>query len=209
MMVTLLVIAKAPVPGKVKTRLCPPCTPAQAAKIAAAALDDTLEAAGAVADTSRTLVIDGTYPAPTGWKTVPQRGDGLANRLTQAFMDTRRPPRPTLLIGMDTPQVTTELLSAATILLGKADAVLGAAADGGWWALGLREPLQAAVLRDVPMSTDRTGALTLEALRTLGLRVAPLPVLRDVDTIADLAEVAALCPPRSRFANAARALVTA
>jgi rSAM/selenodomain-associated transferase 1 len=206
---TLLVMAKAPVPGKVKTRLCPPCTPEEAAGIAAASLADTLDAAGAVPDTWRVLVLDGTHPAPAGWTTVRQRGVGLGERLTQAFADTRRPGRSTLLIGMDTPQVTASLLGRAFEVLTAADAVLGAAADGGWWALGLREPGHASVLRDVPMSTVRTGALTLRALRVRGLRVAPLPILGDVDTAGDAVEVAALCPSGSRFAMAVHTLLTA
>jgi rSAM/selenodomain-associated transferase 1 len=206
---TLLVMAKAPVPGKVKTRLCPPCTPEEAAGIAAAALADTLDAASSVPDAWRVLVLDGTHPAPDGWTTVRQRGVGLGERLTQAFADTRRPGRPTLLIGMDTPQVTASLLGRAFEELTSADAVLGAAADGGWWALGLREPGHASVLRDVPMSTERTGALTLRALRLRGLRVAPLPILRDVDTAGDAVAVAALCPSGSRFATAVRHLLTA
>jgi hypothetical protein len=205
---TLLVMAKAPVPGKVKTRLCPPCTPEEAAGIAAASLADTLDAAGTVPDAWHMLVLDGTHPAPDGWTTVRQRGAGLGERLAQAFADTRRPGRPTLLIGMDTPQVTAALLGRAFEVLESADAVLGAAADGGWWALGLREPWHASVLRDVPMSTSRTGALTLRALRGRGLRVAPLPILRDVDTAGDAVEVAALCPAGSRFAAAVHPLVT-
>src|SRR2546427_100221 len=107
--VQLLLIAKAPVPGRVKTRLCPPATPVQAAAL-------------------------------------------------QAF-----------------------------------DAVLGPAADGGWWALGLREPSHAGALVGVPMSTEDTGARTLEALRGRGLRIGLLPELRDVDTADDAHAVAALC----------------
>ena len=76
------------------------------------------------------------------------------------------------------------------------------AEDGGWWALGLRNPEHAQVLRDVPMSTERTGTLTRQALEGRGLRVATLPVLRDVDTIADATAVAELCAPGSRFARA-------
>jgi rSAM/selenodomain-associated transferase 1 len=202
MTVALIVLAKAPVPGKVKTRLCPPCTPDQAAGIAAAALADTLETASAVPTATRFLVLDGEYPAPPGWQIVQQHGDGLGERLANGFADTRQPGRPALLVGMDTPQLTVTLLESAIAALATADAVLGPAADGGWWTLGLREPLHGAVLRHVPTSTDQTGPLTLKALRGLGLRVAILPSLRDVDTAADATEVAALCRPESRFATA-------
>lgn len=200
----LLVLAKAPAPGRVKTRLCPPWTPQEAARIAAAALADTLDVAQAVPAARHTLVVDGAYPPPPGWHLVAQRGAGLPERLAHAFADTRRPGTASVLIGMDTPQLTGGLLTEAVDALAGADAVLGPAADGGWWALGLREPAHARVLRDVATSTARTGASTLAALHALGLRVAELPVLRDVDTAADAAEVAALCAAGSRFAAAVR-----
>jgi rSAM/selenodomain-associated transferase 1 len=198
----LLVVAKTPEPGRVKTRLCPPCTPEQAARVAAAALADTVDAVTATPARHRTLVVDGPHPAPPGWHRVAQRGGGLGTRLAHAFADTRRPGTPSLLVGMDTPQLTAGRLAGAADLLGSADAVLGLAEDGGWWALGLAEPRHAAVLREIPMSQPTTGAQTLAALRRRGLRVAALPVLRDVDTAADALAVAALCPPGSRFATA-------
>jgi len=207
--VQLIVLAKAPLPGRVKTRLCPPCSPAGAARIAAAALADTLDAAGRAPAARRTLVLDGEYAVPDGWARRRQRGDGLPDRLAAAFRDTRLPGLPSLLIGMDTPQAGPALLGAAADRLGDADAVLGPAEDGGWWALGLREPAYAVVLREVPTSVACTGARTLAALRCRGLRVAMLPTLRDVDTVADAAAVAALCRPGNRFAAAVAAEVPA
>jgi glycosyltransferase A (GT-A) superfamily protein (DUF2064 family) len=106
-----------------------------------------------------------------------------------------------MLVGMDTPQLTPALLRSAAAVLDTpgVDAVLGAATDGGWWTLGLREPAHADVLAGVPMSTDRTGDLTLAALRDRGLRVAPLPPLRDVDTADDAYAVARECAPHHAF----------
>lgn len=193
----LIVLAKAPVPGRVKTRLCPPCTPEQAALIAAAALADTIGTVSAAPARSRVLALAGSYPLPAGWFPRPQHGDDLGERIANAFTGPS-----SLLIGMDTPQVTTAGLTGATAALADADAVLGPSADGGWWALGLRDPAHARAIRRVPTSRADTGARTLAVLRGLGLRVAILPVLRDVDTAADAAEVAALCPPGSRFATA-------
>jgi uncharacterized protein len=198
----LLVVAKEPEPGRVKTRLCPPCTPEQAARVAAAALADTVDAVSATPAAHRTLVVDGRHPAPPGWHTVAQRGIDLGTRLAHAFTDTRRAGTPSLLVGMDTPQLTADRLARAAGLLGSADAVLGLAEDGGWWALGLAEPRHATVLREIPTSQPTTGERTLAALRRRGLRVVALPVLRDVDTAADAIAVAALCPPGSRFAAA-------
>jgi uncharacterized protein len=198
----LLVLAKAPAPGQVKTRLCPPCTPLQAALVAAAALGDTLDVVGATPAAARTVLIAGSLPVPPGWSQVRQRGTTLGERLVHAYADTRRQGVPSLLVGMDTPQVTARLLEVATRRLDAVDAVLGLAADGGWWALGLREPFHARVLRDIPTSTPTTGLDTLAALHQRGLRVALLPKLSDVDTAADAYAVAAVCPPGSRFAAA-------
>jgi len=211
MTVQILVLAKTPVPGRVKTRLCPPCTPHQAAAIAAAALEDTLDAVTATPVAARVLVIDGALPAPSGWGRVAQRGGPLGERLAHAYADTAVPGRASLLIGMDTPQAGSALLAESTLRLAEegTDAVLGLAEDGGWWALGLRDPAHAEVLRDVPMSTGDTGALTLAALQRRGLRVTLLPSLSDVDIMADAYAVAALCPAGSRFAAAVGELVPA
>jgi rSAM/selenodomain-associated transferase 1 len=199
----VLVMAKAPVPGRVKTRLCPPCTPGQAARIAAAALADTLDAVSAAAAGDRILVVDGHHPAPPGWATLPQRGGPLGDRLANAFADTRASATATVLVGMDTPQLNAAgHLDEALRLLAGVDAVLGPADDGGWWALGLRDPGHAEVLRTIPTSTATTGRQTLTALRRRGLRVHLLPHLRDVDTVADALAVAAMCPADSRFAGA-------
>lgn len=198
-MTRILVLAKTPVPGRVKTRLCPPWTLEQAAAVAHAALTDTVETVGA-----GVLVVDGDHPAPAGWDRIAQRGEQLPARLANAFADAGSGPA--LLIGMDTPQVTRDLLHLAETRLGEADAVLGLAEDGGWWALGLRDPRHAEVLREIPTSVADTGARTLQALQGLGLRVKLLPVLRDVDTVADARAVAALCPPQSGFRRVVTAL---
>ena len=197
-MSALIVIAKAPVAGRVKTRLCPPCTPAEAAALAEAALRDTLAAMAATPARRRVVALDG--PAgdwlPDGFEVVEQRGNGLAERLAGAFADVGGPG---LLVGMDTPQVTSGLLAAGLRRLDEVDAVLGRSADGGYWAIGLRAS-DAPVFAGVAMSTPRTGAAQLARLRALGLQVAELPTLIDVDTIADARAVAAGAP-HTRFAR--------
>ncbi|MEU1607002.1 TIGR04282 family arsenosugar biosynthesis glycosyltransferase [Micromonospora matsumotoense] len=201
----VLVLAKTPEPGRVKTRLCPPCTPVQAARVAAAALADTLDTVATATAGTRVLVVDGDHPAPGGWTRLAQRGGPLGDRLAHAFGDTRTAGTATLLIGMDTPQLTAAHLDDALELLCRPDgpdAVLGPADDGGWWTLGLREPGHASVLRAIPTSVASTRQLTLAALRHRGLRIHLLPRLRDVDTAADAHAVAASCPPDSRFAVA-------
>ena len=191
---TLLVIAKQPVPGRVKTRLVPPCTHEQAAALAEAALADTLRTVLMAPAARRVLVLDGEPGPwlPPGFDIVPQCGGPLDQRLAAAFAAVRGPA---LLIGMDTPQVTPEMLA---VDWRAADAVFGPAADGGFWALGLREP-DPALLRGVPMSTSATGAIQRARLVAAGLRVAELPQLRDVDTAADALAVAREAP-QTRFA---------
>jgi len=197
----LLVIAKAPVAGRSKTRLCPPCSPAQAADLAQAALRDTLQAVAAAPGVNRrVLVLDGAPGAwlPRGFEVVAQRGDGLAQRLAHAFAACRGPA---LLVGMDTPQLSPALLAAGLqALRGGAASVLGLAADGGYWAIGLQRP-DPAVFDGVPMSAARTGAVQRARLHALGLAPVMLPVLRDVDRIADAVAVAAVAP-ETRFARA-------
>jgi rSAM/selenodomain-associated transferase 1 len=199
----VLVIAKQPVAGRVKTRLCPPCTPQQAAAVADAALRDTLDAVSATPAARRTLVVHGCYAAPPGWLVAHQRGDGLGERLANAFADTAVAGTASLLVGMDTPQLSPRLLARAAGALDTADAVLGPAEDGGWWLLALRDPRHAAALAGVRMSTATTGADTVLALRRRGLTVAPAPVLRDVDTAPDAWAVAG-ANPDGRFAAAVR-----
>ena len=189
----LLVIAKAPVPGRVKTRLTPPCTPEQAARIAAAAIADTLAAVAAVQREARRIVVLDGEPGPWiphGFDVIAQLGDGLAERLAAAFADARGPA---FLVGMDTPQVTPELLAAGLDAVRDGDAAFGAALDGGYWGIGLREP-DARVFEDVPMSEDNTGAVQRARLAILGLQTAVLPPLRDIDTIEDARAVAREAP---------------
>jgi len=196
----LLVMAKEPVPGRVKTRLSPPCTPDQAAALARAAIADTLAAVLAVRrDARRVLVLDGEPGPwlPDGFEVVPQRGDGLAQRLAAAFADAGAPA---FLVGMDTPQVTPALLKAGLDALLAQDAAFGAAPDGGYWGIGLRRA-DARVFDGVPMSAGHTGAVQRARLVQLGLRTAILPPLRDVDTIED-ARAVARAAPDGRFAAA-------
>ncbi|MDH2425592.1 TIGR04282 family arsenosugar biosynthesis glycosyltransferase [Sphaerisporangium sp. TRM90804] len=203
----IVVIAKEPVAGRVKTRLTPPFTPAQAAHLAAAALRDTLHAVAATPVDRRVLALDGRPGSwlPYGFTVIPQRGDGLDQRLAAAFEEAHRlRPLPVILIGMDTPQVTPGLLNTAVTLLASHDAVYGPAADGGFWLLGLRRP-DPSLLLGVAMSRPSTGAAQLRRLHEAGLDVAHLPELADVDTAADAFHVASRAPG-SRFAAALAAI---
>jgi rSAM/selenodomain-associated transferase 1 len=203
--VALIVIAKAPVAGRSKTRLTPPCTPEEAAQLARAALVDTLEVVAAAPTVRRVLALEGAPGEwlPAGFEVIRQRGEGLDERLAAAFADVGGPA---LLVGMDTPQMTPALLAAAmrSLCAPRTDAVLGLADDGGYWAVGLHVPCAEAFL-GIPMSTDHTGAEQQRRFSELGLRTASLPPLTDVDDIGSARRVAELAPD-SHFARALRAV---
>jgi rSAM/selenodomain-associated transferase 1 len=210
----VIVLAKSPRPGRSKTRCTPPCTPEQAAALAAAALADTLDVVAGVPGVRRVLALDG--PAgpwlPTGVEVVPQRGDGLDERLAAAFADVLGAPRAlgagrAVLVGMDTPQLRAASLVAALDALDDHDAVLGDALDGGYWSIGLRRA-DDEVFRGVPMSTSVTGAAQRARLAALGLRTATIAPLRDVDTFDDALAVAATTPG-TRFARVVGSIAAA
>ncbi|MTE13792.1 TIGR04282 family arsenosugar biosynthesis glycosyltransferase [Nocardia aurantiaca] len=215
---TMLVVAKSPIAGFAKTRLTPPFSPVDAAYLAACALLDTLDAMSESGIRHRVVAWTGDLDraersielaaALRDVTVVTQRGDSFGERLANAHADAAEFGVPVLQIGMDTPQVDSDLLArSAARLVATGDTVLGPATDGGWWALGLTESSPAHLLADIPMSTNRTGELTETALRHSGFRVHALPTLTDVDTYADAVSVAAVS--RGRFARAVAELVTA
>ena len=213
----VLVVARAPVAGQAKTRLAEHVGSAAAADLAAAALLDVLAAvtsAGArlvvalTGDLGQAARRDAVAAALAQADVFAQRGDAFADRLAAAHAEARAlvGARPAILqVGMDTPQLTPALLRASLRTADASDAALGLAEDGGWWALAVRDPTWADVLRAVPMSRADTGERTLAALRAAGAHVAMLPTVRDVDTWADARAVAALTPD-SAFGAAFEAL---
>ncbi|MEO6200131.1 MAG: DUF2064 domain-containing protein [Cryobacterium sp.] len=197
-MTILVVIAKECLPGRVKTRLHPPLSLEQAAELAAASLDDTLEAVASLPASRHILAFDGERPPPsaTGFEILPQVGGALDERLAAIFDAC---DEPTVLIGMDTPQVSCALLEPVfTDWTDDIDAWFGYADDGGFWALAMNEPA-GALVRGVPMSLPHTGRLQLARLQDAGLRVRMLPTITDVDTIDDARAVARIAP-NGRFA---------
>ena len=212
--VTLLVVAKAPEPGRAKTRLAATIGDRVAAEIAAAALLDTLDAVAAAPVAARVAAITGDLDAAANaaeirqrlasFTVIPQRGEDFAARLANAHADAAG-GHPVLQIGMDTPQVSADLLTRCARRLLEAPAVLGPARDGGWWVLGVAEPAMAQCLRTVPMSVPDTGDLTLKALRDNDIDVVTIETLADVDFVDDVAVVREACAPTSRFARVTRA----
>jgi glycosyltransferase A (GT-A) superfamily protein (DUF2064 family) len=200
----LIVLAKEPVPGRVKTRLVPPLTYAAAAELAAAALSDTILVVDRVPARGRFLAFDGDVAGwlPSGWWHVAQPGGGLDERLAAAFDAVG--PGPAVLVGMDTPQLSPTDLAGFDP--SRYDACFGPAVDGGYWTIGFADARNAAAaIRGVPMSSPHTGAVQLRRLQEQGMRVQILDTLVDVDTIDAAAAVAELAP-HTAFA-AALALV--
>jgi glycosyltransferase A (GT-A) superfamily protein (DUF2064 family) len=210
----MLVVAKAPVTGTVKTRLGQVIGMERAAQLAAAALLDTLAVSVAAYGVGRChLALDGELAeaeradelleATSGWSVHPQRGDDFATRLVHAHQDVAAASgAPVVQVGMDTPHLDPEVLTEVGSRLTDRDAaVLGPATDGGWWLLGVGGPHLVSHLGGVPMSTARTGELTRAALVRAGARVTDVETLRDVDEVVDAESVAAAAPA-TRFARA-------
>lgn len=212
---TLLVVAKAPEPGLAKTRLAASVGDRVAAEIAAAALLDTLDAVAAAPVAQRVVALTGDVDAAASaaairrrlasFTVIAQRGEDFGARLANAHADASSDGLPVLQIGMDTPQVTAELLTGCARRLLEAPAVLGLAVDGGWWVLGVGAPAMARCLRAVPMSAPDTGELTLKALRDNAIDVTTVQTLADVDVVDDVAVVRESCGPDSRFTRVTRA----
>jgi uncharacterized protein len=215
----LLVMAKSPVPGQAKTRLSPALTPDISSDIAAAALLDTLNAMRETPARARFVALAGDLSqsrhaveiagALAGFVVFRQRGNGFGERLAHAHLHVADACDASVLqIGMDTPQIDAALLVESAQLISSSHAVLGYAADGGWWTLGLPQgaaKVVAADLASVAMSQPTTGADTEAILVRAGLNVAHARPLRDVDTFADLVAVTRLCPQDSRFRRCAEA----
>jgi len=207
--VQLVVIAKEPRPGFVKTRLTPACSPAEAATIAAAAIADTLATLCATPAARHVLALDGAPGAwiPAGTEVIAQHDGDLGERLYAAFADCfAAGDGPVVIVGMDTPQMTRAQLERAARAIGPDaghDAVLAFAEDGGYWLIGLRW-LHPDAFRDVAMSVATTGAEQRRQLERCGYRVATADPLVDVDTVED-ARIVAQAIPHSRFAQAVHA----
>ncbi len=207
---TLLIVAKAPVPGLAKTRIAKTIGDDAAAELAAAALLDTLDAAAAVGwpivvamtgdltQAAKNREIAAALLDPT---VIEQRGEGLARRLANAHVDADH-GHGVVQVGMDTPQVTVGDLLEAGQFVKAGHRTIGLADDGGWWLLGLPTGADAQVLVDVPMSHADTGALTEQAL---GGDIEHVAVRRDMDTWEDAVAIAADLPI-SRLAAAVGAM---
>ncbi|MGV8965014.1 MAG: TIGR04282 family arsenosugar biosynthesis glycosyltransferase [Cellulomonas sp.] len=206
-----LVMAKVPIPGQVKTRLAASEGPVRAARLATAALLDTLDVCEVAFGLDRChlslggdldLLDDPLLVARLQtWTVHRQRGTGLGERIANAHRDVHaRADAAVVQIGMDTPQATRGDLDAIAGAVAADRPVLGLADDGGWWVLASGAPGHVDGLERVPMSTPGTGRATWDLLQARASMVGVARVLRDVDDAADADHVAALAPA-TRFAR--------
>ena len=195
----LVIFAKAPIPGQVKTRLCPPLTSDEAATLHGSFVLDTLERTKAAA-TKFKLPVDrylACSPSAThvffkimeerqGVKLIDQVGDDLGARMNQVFeMLFARGYKDVLIVGTDAPTLPLEQYKQAITLLDTHDLVLGPALDGGYYLISLTRP-NPDLFTGIPWSTDQVLKLTQEKAGQLGLKSALLTPWRDIDTIGDL-----------------------
>jgi uncharacterized protein len=203
----VLIVAKAPIPGRAKTRLSPPLSADQAAALGRALLLDTLDACRAEQPETALLCVGAEDAAElrslVGADThlEIQKGRGLADALRFA-MAGRLPRGPTALVSSDVPGIPPGALGRASSLLEKgADVVLGPALDGGYWLIAMRE-FHDEVFREIPWSTPAVLGVTLRRCGSLGLTVATVQAWPDVDTTVDLAllvrDADAFQAPRTR-----------
>lgn len=193
----LFIFAKAPIPGQVKTRLCPPLTPDEAATLHGSIVLDMLERSRGAAGIDRVVacapsadhVFFKILEERHGVGLLAQTGDDLGARMAHAIGEAfARKYRRVLVIGTDLPTVPGSVFGEARALLDNHDLVLGPAHDGGYYLIGLRKPAPE-LFAGIPWSTDRVFQLTRQKASALGLSVALLPIRRDIDTVEDLAAV--------------------
>jgi len=189
---TLIVVAKRPVPGQTKTRLCPPLTLVQAADLYDCFLRDTLDLIRYV---SGVQCVIGFLPknaqdyfrqiAPD-MALVYQHGESLGERLdhllTHVLADGSERA---VVMNSDSPTLPAIYISQAFAQLKEADIVIGPTCDGGYYLIGMKKPHHH-LLRQIQMSTPHVLTDTLALAESTGLTASLLPTWYDVDTIADL-----------------------
>ncbi|MDE3043004.1 MAG: TIGR04282 family arsenosugar biosynthesis glycosyltransferase [Nitrospirota bacterium] len=202
----LVIFAKAPTPGEVKTRLCPPLTPDEAATLHGSFVLDMLERTKlAVARLqlpfhrylacapSSALVFFKIMEERQGVRLLDQVGEDLGQRMHHTFVELfAKGYKQVIIVGTDVPTLPLSVYQEALALLGRSDVVLGPALDGGYYLIGLTQPAEK-LFTGVPWSTDQVIAVTQQQAKALCLSVGLTTAWRDVDTIPDLQALIADC----------------
>jgi rSAM/selenodomain-associated transferase 1 len=195
----VVVFAKRPEPGAVKTRMCPPLSPEEAALLYAAMLDDVLDTTAQAARRAQAHTWLVVHPpeatgemaasCPPGFRVQVQRGAGLAARMAHAVASAAAAGYERILLrGSDSPALPVHALVAGFEALERADLAVGPDRDGGYGWIALRRPVPG--LFDHPMSTSSVLADTLSNARAKGLCVEMSDPHFDLDTVDDLTELA-------------------
>ena len=191
----IMVFTKAPIPGAVKTRLIPALGETPATHLHRALVEHTLNMLGSMASVEIQLhcAPNDTHPFLrhcAGQFPITlhcQKGDNLGHRLFHAFARATDGSAPVIAIGTDCPDLNSQHLRAAIDALSDgSDAVLGPAADGGYYLIGLRQAAWE-LFDDIQWGTEHVAIQTRQRLQRLGWRWVELTALRDMDTAADLA----------------------
>jgi rSAM/selenodomain-associated transferase 1 len=202
----LVIFAKAPIPGEVKTRLCPPLTPDEAATLHGSFVLDMLERTKlAVAKLqlpfhrylacapSSELVFFKIMEERQGVRLLDQVGEDLGQRMHGIFSGLfAKGYAQVIIVGTDVPTLPLSVYQEAFSMLGRSDVVLGPALDGGYYLIGLKQPAEQ-LFTGVPWSTDQVLAVTQQQAKALGLSVELTTAWRDVDTITDLQSLITEC----------------
>jgi len=191
----LAVMAKRPQAGEVKTRLCPPLTPDEAAQLALSFFLDKLDQVRRVPGVARFLAFfppdaEAFFRSQTGdaFSLLPQRGNDLGERLADLAERLLGEGYPAVtIVGTDSPTLPDAVLQEAhgALAQDRADVVLGPTDDGGYYLIGLRRPIRD-LFRDIAWSTDAVLRQTVAKAEAAGLRTHILPTWYDVDVASDL-----------------------
>lgn len=190
----LVVMAKAPKPGRVMTRLCPPLHEAEAARLQQSFIEDIILRPYPMFD-GRELMFWGDAPElrrlarSAGWSVGHQLGADLGERMSSAAEVALSRHDAVFILGTDSPTVPTAYLQRCRSLLEDHDVVYGPSEDGGYWGIGVK-PWALRVFRGIRWSTPAVCDETEAAARREGLQIARGPMWYDVDRFADLRRMA-------------------
>lgn len=189
----LIIFAKRPVPGRVKTRLTPPLTPEEGAEIYRRMLLDTLAGAASIPHMEKFIFYEDEPEAAPYFEGMagemgvfPQKGRDLGERMGNAFRDMfNMGCGRVAIIGSDSPDLPRERIAAAFELLKDAEVVYGPCEDGGYYLVAMKRRHDG-LFEGIPWSSGAVLAKSLEKAEKAGLAVALLPNWHDLDMAEDL-----------------------
>jgi rSAM/selenodomain-associated transferase 1 len=189
----IAIMAKAPFPNKVKTRLTPPLAPPEASRLYYSFLLDKIEQVMSIEEGRPFLAYTPVSSesffrsiTPPGFSLINQEGKDLGERLAKVSQELfAQGAVKVLLLDSDTPNLPIDHIREGLLRLEKTDVVLGPCEDGGYYLIGMRKFIPG-IFRGIPWSTALVTELTLKKVRELGLTISMLPGWYDVDTEKDL-----------------------